>query len=292
MAMPNQIKKIALSDRQYPKRLKSIANRPKALYVVGEIPSDEKCFAVVGTRRYSDYGKEAALRITSDLAECGLVIVSGLAPGIDTFAHKAALEAGGKTIAVLGTGPDQKSIYPKENLGLAKKIVEAGGALISEYPPGTRGSKITFPQRNRIISGLSLGVLVIEAKHRSGALITAGYAKSQKRKIFAVPGPITSLGSAGPHALIKNGAILAENAEDILQELKLSGAKHGQKVLQWENDEQKLILGALAREGSLHAEEIIEKTKLPATAVAQNLALMELEGSIKNLGGGVYCRLG
>jgi len=220
-----QIKKITIKDKDYPKLLKNISNPPEILYVRGTILSEENCFAVVGTRMASAYGKQVASEIAGELSEAGLTIVSGLAPGIDTFSHRVVVEKKKRTIAVLGTGLDEKSIYPKENINLAKKILENNGCLISEYPPGTPGSKFTFPQRNRIISGLSLGVLVIEAKQKSGALITTNFASLQNRKVFAVPGSIYCLNSKGCNYLIKNGAKLVENAKDILRELNLKSLR-------------------------------------------------------------------
>ncbi|GAH63960.1 unnamed protein product, partial [marine sediment metagenome] len=238
------IKTISIKDKNYPKLLKEIKDPPEVLYYEGELKSEENCFAVVGTRMSSSYGKQVALEIAGDLAEAGLTIVSGLAPGIDSFSHIATLERGKRTIAVLGTGLDEKSIYPQENLKLARKILETGGALISEYPPGTRGTQFTFPQRNRIISGLSLGVLIIEAKQKSGALITANWAKKQGRKIFAIPGPIHSLNSKGCHYLIKHEAAkLVENANDILKELNLP-LKELSSFYEGENEEENLILNS------------------------------------------------
>lgn len=224
LGLKNVIKTISIKDKNYPKLLKEIKDPPEVLYYEGELKSEENCFAVVGTRMSSSYGKQVALEIAGDLAEAGLTIVSGLALGIDSFSHLATLERGKRTIAVLGTGLDERSIYPQENLKLARKILKTGGALISEYPPGTHGSASTFPQRNRIISGLSLGVLIIEAKQKSGSLITANWTKKQGRKIFAVPGPIHSLNSKGCHYLIKHKvAKLVKNANDILKELNLGG---------------------------------------------------------------------
>lgn len=283
-----EIKKITIKDGRYPKILKEIADPPPALYVRGELRAEEKCFAIVGTRLCSTYGKQVAMEIAGDLANAGLTIVSGLAPGIDTAAHRAAVELKKRTIAVLGTGVDEKSLYPKENIQLARRIIETGGAVISEYPPGTPGSKITFPDRNRIISGLSLGTLVVEAKQKSGALITANYARKQGRKLFAVPGPIHSLNSKGPNALIKGGAVLTESANDILKALKIKELKAGSSSKSgWENEEERLISEALA-EGPLDIEKIIEKTKLPPQTAAGTLATMELNGKIINLGGNVY----
>ena len=285
--MDQKIKTISVGDKNYPKLLKEIKNPPKVIYYLGEIKCEENCFAVVGTRRYSSYGKQVTSEITEDLAESGLTIVSGLAPGIDTFAHQAAVERKKRTIAVLGTGLDEKSIYPKSNLNLAKKIIETGGCLISEYPCGTSGAKFTFPQRNRIISGLSLGTLVIEAKEKSGALITANYAFSQKRKVFAIPGSIYSSNSRGPHILIKKGAKLVENAEDILKELNISSQKLGSKKVEGENPEENSILETL-KEEALDVDKIIEKTKLSAAITARTLAILEIKGKVKNLGKNIY----
>ncbi len=214
-----EIKTLKFSDKNYPALLKKIPDPPKTLYYRGNKEIKGNCFAIVGSRLCSAYGKEIAYSISYRLAKAGLTIVSGMARGIDSFSHLAALEAGGQTIAVLGTGLDEKSIYPQENLKLAQKILQGKSCLISEYPQGTRGDKFTFPKRNRIISGMSLGILVVEAKYKSGALITAALAKKQKREIFAVPGPIYSVNSKGTNLLIKNGAKMIESADDILKEL-------------------------------------------------------------------------
>lgn len=284
--MAEEIKTVSITEDNYPRLLREIKEAPKVLYYRGEIKPNENCFAIVGTRRCSPYGKEIALEIAGNLAEADLTIVSGLAPGIDTLAHLAAVERKKRTIAVLGTGVDEKSIYPKSNLRLARKILETGGALISEFPPGTHGTKYTFPQRNRIISGLSLGVLVVEARERSGAIITAEYAFSQKRKVFAIPGSIFSQTSKGCHYLIKKGAKLVESAEDILKELGMKKLAK-EKEIEGENKEENLILTAL-KEGALDIEKIIEKTKLPAQKVASALAILEIKGKVKNLGGQIY----
>ena len=284
----NPVRKISIEDENYPKPLKEIKEAPEFLYYQGKILSKENCFAIVGTRMASSYGKQVALEIAGDLAEAGLTIVSGLAPGIDSFAHQAVVERDKRTIAVLGTGVNEKSIYPQSNLKLSRKILETGGALISEYPPGTRGSKFTFPRRNRIISGLSLGVLVVEAKQKSGALITAEWARSQGRKIFAVPGPIHSLNSKGPHYLIKQGAKLVENANDILKELNLELLTSDvNKVVKGKTIEENLILDVL-REGALDVDKIIEKTGFAASKVASTLAVLEIKGIVRNLGGNTF----
>ena len=285
----SEIKTISVKDKNYPKLLKEIKNPPEVLYYRGELNPDEKCFGVVGTRMFSSYGKQVVLEIAGDLAEAGLTIVSGLAPGIDTFAHTATVERRKRTIAVLGTGIDERSIYPQSNLNLARKILETGGCLISEYPPGTRGTNFTFPQRNRIISGLSLGVLVVEAKEKSGALITADWAKKQQRLVFAIPGPIHSLNSKGCHYLIKHEvAKLIENANDILKELNLpAGRQVYQKGIIGETLEENLILKALEEE-ALYVDKIIEKTRLPAATVASTLSILEIKGKVRNLGNNVY----
>jgi DNA processing protein len=283
-----EIKSIKIDDESYPEELKKIIDAPKVLYYRGVLPSpEEKCFAIVGTRRCSPYGQQVALKISGELADAGLTIVSGLAPGIDTFSHRAVVEKRKRTIAVLGTGLDEKSIYPQINLDLSRKIVEFGGCLISELPEGTSGSKFSFPRRNRIISGLSSAVLVVEAKEKSGSLITADYATKQNKKLFAVPGPIYSLNSAGPNKLIKNGAKLITDAKDILDELGLQSAAFSQDKISAESLEEKLIMEALKDE-PLHVDKIIEKTKLEASLVATNLALMEISGKIKSLRANIY----
>ncbi len=282
-----EIKKITIDDKEYPPLLKKIKDAPKVLYYQGKIIPHESCFAIVGTRRYSLYGKRIASEIASDLAETGLTIVSGLAPGIDTFAQKAVVEKGKRTIAVLGTSLDKESFYPKENIKLAEKIIESGGLVLSEYPIGTRGTRFTFPQRNRIVSGLSLGVLVVEAKEKSGSLITANLAFSQKRKVFAVPGSIYSSNSHGSHILIKKGAKLVENTNDILKELNLPKIDRKNDKIIGKNKEETMILSIL-KEEALHIDKIIKQTKIPARKVASTLAILEIEGKVKNLGGNIY----
>lgn len=285
-----EIKEIKIEDADYPESLKKIPDAPKALYYRGILPTnDEQCFGIVGTRHPSPYGQQTTLQITGELAETGLTVVSGMAPGIDTFAHKACVERGKRTIAVLGTGLDEESIYPQSNLELSRKIIETGGCLLSELPSGTHGSTFTFPKRNRIVSGLSLGILVVEAKEKSGSLITARYATQHHKKLFAIPGPISSLNSQGPNKLIKNGARLVESANDILEELNIQkpfGKARGRQLTA-ENNEEQLILQTLQEE-PLYIDAIIESTKLNASVVGSTLALMEISGKIRNLGGNVY----
>jgi len=281
-----QIKKISVEDKLYPAFLKKISNPPKILYLRGNFSEKDLCFGIVGTRRFSSYGKQIALEIAGDLAETGLTIVSGLAPGIDTFVHEAVLERKKRTVAVLGTGLDEKSIYPRSNVKLAKEITEKGGSLISEYPAGTRATRFSFPQRNRIIAGLSLGILVVEGKMKSGSLITANWAFAQRKKVFAVPGSIYSSTSKGCHYLIKKGAKLTESADDVLKELNLPIKKRKDDLI-GETKEEILILKTLS-EGALSIDEIIEKTKLSVQTVNQTLIALEIKNELKNLGGNIY----
>ena len=282
-----EIREISIEEENYPLSLRKLEEPPLKLYYRGKPPGKEKFFAIVGTRSYSPYGKEVALKIGRELAAAGLTIVSGLAPGVDTFAHQGTLEAKGRTIAVLGTGVDEKSIYPKTNIALSRKIIKEGGCLLSEYPPGTHGSKTTFPRRNRIISGLSIGVLVVEAKMKSGSLITANWAKKQGKKLFAIPGNIYSPTSKGCHYLIKEGAKLVEGAEDILADLGLSYRKKGGEEPKGENREEEIILNVLKRK-ALHIDGIIRKTSLPPALVLSTLAILEIKGKVRNLGGNRY----
>ncbi|MEK7154257.1 MAG: DNA-processing protein DprA, partial [Patescibacteria group bacterium] len=278
---------VTIFDKEYPKLLTHIFYPPFLLYVKGSVETlKNKCFGVVGTRALSEYGKRATPHITLDLARAGLTIVSGLATGVDTLAHKAALEAGAKTIAVLGTGIDDKVLYPQLNLPLARKIVEKGGAVISEYAPGTHGTKFSFPQRNRIISGLSKGVLVVEADHISGAMITAKCALEQNRDVFALPGSIFSKTSEGANYLIKKGAKLVACADDILEDYGLE-SKKVKKIIRAENPEEEKVLAVLTS-GPAMADDIIRKTGLTAPQANATLMIMEIGKKIKNLGGGKF----
>jgi len=281
---------ITIFDKEYPKLLTHISSPPFLLYIKGSVETWKgKCFGVVGTRALSEYGKRATPHITLDLARAGFTIVSGLATGIDTLAHKAALEAGAKTIAVLGTGIDESTLYPQLNLPLARKIVEKGGAVISEYAPGTHGTKFSFPQRNRIISGLSKGVLVVEADHISGAMITAKCALEQNRDVFALPGNIFAKTSEGANDLIKRGAKLVACADDILEEYDMAKVK-GQKTkfkIAADNPEEEKVLAVLTSE-PMTADDIIRKTGMAAPQVNATLMIMEIGKKIKNLGGGKF----
>ena len=285
-----KIKIISFNSREYPPFLKEIPDPPALLYYKGDISlMADKCFAIVGTRNYTEYGKEATMLFASELANAGLTIVSGLAKGIDGFCHKAVLDSGGKTIAVLGSGLDEENIYPSQNRFLAKEISNNRGLVISEFPVGTGPWKQNFPQRNRIISGLSVGVLVIEAPEKSGALITANFALEQNRDVFALPGPIFSRNSLGPNNLIKLGAKPATEAKDIIEELGLSLPEENNKELKLETEEEKILWKIIRESGEpLHIDKIIENSGLAASKVTSSLTMMEIKGAVKSIGKGTY----
>lgn len=215
-----KIEEISIESKEYPEQLREIYAAPLKLYVLGDKEIlKQSGIAIVGSRNATEYGKKVALQFSKDLTRNGINIISGLALGIDTCAHLGTLHSDsiGKTIAVLGSGLDE--IYPKKNIELAKKIINCGGCIISEYPLGTKPEKLHFPQRNRIISGLSKGVLIVEASEKSGSLITADFALEQGREVFVVPGNISSPTSVGSNNLIKQGAKLVTSYEDILVEI-------------------------------------------------------------------------
>lgn len=282
------IRKITSQDKEYPDILKEISGPPKELYIKGKIINQDKvAVAVVGTRKYTQYGKQVTLDIAGKLAKLGITIVSGLAKGIDTFAHQAALENNGRTIAVLGSGLDKESFYPPPNYCLSDKISQHG-AVISEYPAGTHGTQFTFPERNRIISGLSLGVVVVEAPEESGALITATLALEQNREVFAIPGSIYEKNSYGTNRLIKMGAKLVIDVDDILEELNLSHLlTTPKKKIKPENKEEEIIISLLSLK-STHIDEIIKKSGLSASAVNSTLVILELKKAVRNLGRNNY----
>jgi len=269
--------------------LKEIYDPPYIMYIRGEIkPEDEFSLAVVGTRRVSTYGEQVAVHLARDLAQAGLTIVSGLAQGVDTFAHLAALGEKSRTIAVVGSSLDNSSIFPPTNRHLAEKI-SLNGAVLSEYPLGSFALKHHFPARNRIISGLALGTLIVEAPEKSGALLTARHALEQNRDIFAVPGSIYSLNSLGPNNLIKMGAKLVSSAQDILDELNLKNlATHIEtKRLVADTPEEALIMKMLSQE-PVAVDKIVQGTRLSTALVNSTLSLMEMKGKIRNLGGMQY----
>jgi len=278
-----EIKKIDLNNPNYPKLLKQIYDPPKQLYVWGDLRAEENYpLAVVGTRKISSYGKQATTDLTRNLAKAGLTIISGLALGVDGLAHQSCLDVGGRTIAVLGSGLNK--IYPALHQKLAEKIVHTGGAVISEYEPDQGPTKWTFPLRNRIVAGMSLGTLVIEAPEGSGALITASCSLELGREVFAVPGSIYSQNSFGNNQLIKTGAKVVTSAQDVLDAFNLELATE-KKEIKAANQEEKIILTILANE-PLCIDEIIKQSKLEASIVSSTLVIMEMMGKIKNLGQG------
>jgi DNA processing protein len=267
----------------YPPLLRTIDHPPPVLYVRGDIlPADEWAVAIVGTRHASVYGKDVARRLAGDLAQNGVTVVSGLALGIDGIAHQAALDAGGRTLAVLGCGLD--TVYPWRHRELATHIVRSG-ALVSDYPLDTRPEAGNFPPRNRIISGLSLGTLVIEAGERSGALITVHYALEQGRETFAVPGNIHSRASAGTNTIIQRGeAKLVTRVEDILEELNLRQVVQQSQVREIvpETPAEKAILAHIGGD-PVHIDELVRHSGLSTPTVSSTLSMMELKGMVRRV---------
>ena len=277
------VKILTYHNPDYPSRLKQIYDYPPLLYVRGSLlPEDEWCLAVVGTRRATVYGRQVTEEIVADLAQSKITIVSGLAKGIDSVAHQSALKVGGRSIAVFASGLD--IVYPAENASLARSIIQQG-ALVSEYPLGTRPKPDNFPRRNRIMSGLSLGVLVAEADKTSGAMITAHLALEQNREVFAIPGSILSPASRGTNWLIQEGAKLVRNYTDILEELNLTAVAHQieMKEVMPSSDTETLLLKQLSAEPT-HIDEVCRNSGLPTSTVSSTLALMELKGLVKQVG--------
>jgi DNA processing protein len=274
-------------DKAYPDLLKEIDHSPPVLYVAGTLTeADRFALAIVGTRKASVYGRQVTERFATELAKGEVTVVSGLALGIDTIAHTAALDAGGRTIAVLGNGLD--SVYPPGNHNLARRIVESGqGALVTEFALGIKPDGRNFPARNRIISGLSFGVLVTEAPQPSGSLITANFALEQGREVFAVPGNIFSPGSVGVNKLIQDGgARLVMNINDILEVLNLFLVPQQvemQAVLP-DNAEERTLLALLSHDPR-HIDDLTRESGLSAEKVSSTLTIMELKGMVKPVGG-------
>lgn len=283
------VKVLTWDSDDYPRYLRETPAPPPVLYVAGELlETDQWAVAVVGTRRLSAYGKQMTRELVAGLVRNNVTIVSGLALGIDGIAHKTAVEMGGRTLGVLGSGID--CLYPPKHRNLARRIIkERRGAIISDYPLGTQPEGKNFPPRNRIISGLSLGVLVIEAGERSGALITANYALEQNREVFALPGNVNSRASAGTNRLIQQGAKLVVSYEDILEELNLTMAPQ-QMVVQMavpETNEEATLLEHLSPEPS-HVDELSRASGMDSAKVSSTLALMELKGMVQQVGGMRY----
>ncbi|HLF03608.1 MAG TPA: DNA-processing protein DprA [Dehalococcoidia bacterium] len=278
----------------YPPRLKETADPPPVLYVKGQVlAEDERSVAVVGTRNPTAYGREAAAALTADLARRGITIISGLALGIDGVAHRAALENGGRTIAVVANGLD--ITYPKEHARLSQQV-EQRGAVVSEHPLGVRPDARSFPRRNRLISGMSLGTLVVEAGEGSGTFWTVRHALDQNREVFCVPGSIFSPASVGTNRLIQEGAKLVSTYIDVLEELNLSSVTRQipmplpQEVAGGSGDAAGAVLGQLDQE-PLHIDDIRRRANLPITTVSSLLTLLEIQGKVKQVGCMHYIRV-
>lgn len=286
-----QISVLTWQDPAYPHRLNEIDQSPPVLYIRGAIEAaDDFAVAIVGTRRASAYGRQVAGELAEALAHNGLSVVSGLARGIDAIAHETCLKHGGRTLAVLGSGVDQ--IYPPEHRRLAEQIAGNGGAqgaVISDYPPGAAPEAANFPPRNRIISGLSLAVVVVEAGEKSGALITAAFAAEQGRRVFAVPGSLYAPQSRGANRLIQEGAHLLLGVQDILDLLNLRQAGQQQAaraILPGDATEAALL--TVLSDQPLHVDEISQRSDLPIAQVSASLTLMELKGLVRQVGGMHY----
>ncbi|MBU7008253.1 DNA-processing protein DprA [Phosphitispora fastidiosa] len=287
---------ISIEEPEYPLLLKNIFDPPKILYFKGKKSIlNKEMFAIVGARKATHYGLTAARAIAGELSHAGLGIVSGMARGIDTAAHRGALDSGGITIAVLGCGVDV--VYPRENRNIMEEIIQKG-AVISEFPPGTSPVAGNFPQRNRLISGLSCGVLVIEAAEKSGSLITVDFALEQGREVFAVPGQVTNRMNRGCHRLIRQGACLVENAGDILEELGLAvpdqGVLPGRELCGvsgniYLTDEEKRVYNIIS-DDPISSETIICSTGIRPSEVMSMLLVMELKGLVRQLPGQRYVR--
>lgn len=281
---------MTIKDSSYPEELKNIPQPPVVLYYKGKIIKEEKRVGVVGSRRASYYGLDMANRISAELAENGITVVSGMARGIDSQAHKGALSAGGRTIAVFGCGVD--IIYPPENVKLAEQIC-AFGAIISEYLPGTPPVPLNFPARNRIISGLSLGTVIVEAGEKSGSLITADFALEQGREVFAIPGNIDSKNSKGTNRLIKDGAKIVTNGADILEELYIGYKK--ENIIENKNNFNAGLLNPNERtiaqrlqKGVAHIDVIARDCGIDVQLAASVLFMLELSGFVEQLPGKYY----
>ncbi len=275
-------------DVDYPPLLKSLPDAPPVLYIKGELTAADRewTVAIVGTRRASAYGRQVAETLAADLARNGITIVSGLARGIDAFAHEAALKVGGRTLGVLACGIDQ--VYPPEHAKLAARLLEHG-ALLTEAPCGSPPEGGNFPARNRIISGLSLGTIVVEAAETSGALITSDRALEQGREVFAVPGNIFAKTSRGTNNLLKEGATLVTEAQDVLEALNLkmvTAHSEARAVIPEDPTEAKLF--ALLSNDPTHVDYLVRESGLPVSQVSSTLALMELKGSVRQVAGMQY----
>lgn len=288
-----QIEIIDYKEIGYPKLLKEIYDPPPLLFFRGKIDAlNNNCLAVIGARKHSDYGRRAIEKIIPTLAQNKITIISGLALGIDAVAHQTAIDAGGLTVGVLGSDLLWNNIGPKNNFQLAKSIIDTGGCLISEYPPGTQTNKSNFPRRNRLVSGLSKGILVIEAGENSGTLITANYALEQNREVFAVPGNIFAESCQGTNNLIKRGAKLTTSAEDIINEFfwEIKLPENTLTDSESISEIDKIILDNLSEEATT-LDKLSEICNLEVNKLNSRLMLLELSKRAKNLGNGRFIKL-
>lgn len=277
-----KINRISTDKAEFLQGSSNLDDFPKKLYILGKLPEKNiPTIAIVGSRKPSQYGREVTEKLASELARAGVVVVSGLALGVDSIAHRAALEVHGTTLAVLAHGLD--TVYPSSHKALAKQIIEGGGALISEYEPGISPMAYRFLERNRIISGIADGVLIVEAATRSGSLSTATHALNQNKEVFAVPGNITSPQSSGCNALIRQGAIPVTKVEDILDVIAPTiKAEQTQFVLGDTPDEVTVL--QLLQDGLRDGDELIEKSGIEPVSFNQTLTMLEIKGQIKSLG--------
>lgn len=283
-----KIKVTTVLDKNFPKNLTGLDGSPLVLYYKGSIdPLKTNCVAIVGTRKITSYGREVTQKFSSELANFGITIISGLAYGVDTAAHRGCLSVQGKTVAVLGNGLD--FIYPSENKGLAEEIIKTGGAIMSEYPLGYPALPVNFAIRNRIVSGLSDAVIVVEGAEKSGTLLTATHAAEQGKTVFAIPGQITSPLSAAPLFLLKNGAKMATETKDILDELDMQIKVDKEKIerVAPSSPEEEKLLDILVNE-ALHLDELVRMSGCTTSEISARLTIMEMKGMVKNLGQGMY----
>lgn len=296
------MRKITINDKKYPKSLLKIDNPPKQLYVEGNIELlNKNCIAIIGSRNCSENGKKLAQKFAIELSNQGIIIISGMAKGIDSEAHKGTLRTKGKTIAVLGSGLNK--IFPKENTNLYKEILENKGLIISEYEPNIEPCSSRFLERNRIVSGLSLGVLVIEAGYRSGTSVTASLAQKQGKKVFVIPHEINDKHGVGTNRLIRKGAILITKTKEIIDEFEFLKYREIQEYeteineknkskIKFENKEQECIYNILnnsGREKIISINDIYQKVQMPINKINENLLILEINQYIQKRNGGYIC---
>ncbi len=282
---------VSLEDDEYPELLKNTFDPPPVIFYRGEMRPKETLLAIVGSRKCTPYGERIVKETVPKLVEAGVAIASGLALGIDAIAHAATLEAGGRTVAVLGSGIDKKSIYPEKNQDLAERIIDEGGCLMSEFPPEAEPLKGNFPRRNRIISGMSKGVFVVEAAERSGSLITARYALEEGRDVLASPGSVFSWQSQGPNKLIKQGAKVVITPSDALEAIGMEPTEKSEKRAKsdWSgmNENERIILMNLSSD-PISINDLVIRSKLDIRIINSTLTILEIKKLAKNIGGGNY----